>query len=783
MTRSYDTLDTRADLGEPDATPDIRDPVCGMRLLPSEAKGSRINYQGTDYYFCSPGCAAKFREHPERYPRARARLPGRDEPPEPVATLYTCPMHPQVRRNAPGYCPFCGMTLEPVNPAAERDGSELKRMTLRFWVALALTIPVFASAMLREFAGFPNGLALKLEWAEFALSSPVVLWAAAPFFVRGWIGAVRGHPNMFTLIGLGVTATYCYSVLALLFPTLVPAEVRHMGTVPVYFEAGAVIATLVLLGQVLELGARARTGAAVRALLDLAPKSVRRRTAMGEELVPLGDVVAGDILIVRPGESVPVDGEIIEGMSAVDESMLTGEAIPMAKAEGDRVTGGTLNGQGAFVMRADRVGADTVLARIVALVAEAQRSRAPTQALADAVSAWFVPAVVLIALLAFGAWYVFGPPPSFNFALIAAVSVLIIACPCALGLATPMSVMVSVGRGAQAGVLVKNAQSLERLAAADVLVIDKTGTLTEGKPKVVAVRAIAPASENDVLALAAALEARSTHPLAQAIEQAARDAKLALPPVDSFDRETGQGLRGRIGGGEIVVGRSDFVAEAGVDPAPLEGEAERLRGQAATTVFVGRDGKLIGLIAAKDPLKANAAGLIRALVADGISVTLATGDAEATARAAAKEAGVQNVVAGMTPEAKAALVFRLKAQGHVVAFAGDGVNDAPALAAADVSIAMGSGADAAIEAAGLTLLKGDLSGLLRARRLARAALANMKQNLFFAFIYNVLGIPVAAGALYPFTGLLLSPMIAAAAMSLSSVSVITNALRLRRVRL
>jgi Cu+-exporting ATPase len=699
--------------------------------------------------------------------------------------IYTCPMHPQIRQIGPGFCPICGMALEPIDPAAEQDKSEYRDMLRRFWLSLALSVPVFIIAMLGE-TNLLDGVASPLmrEWIEFALSAPVVLWAAAPFFVRGWKGAIAGHANMFTLIGLGVGTAFAYSVAALVFPQIVPEAFHGMhGAPPVYFEAAAVIVTLVIIGQVMELRARATTGAAVRALLDLAPKTVRRRTSHGEEDAPLSAVAAGDILIVRPGEAIPTDGVVTEGESAVDESMLTGEAMPVAKAQGAKVSGGTLNGEGALVMRAERVGADTMLARIVALVSEAQRSRAPTQKLADAVAGWFVPAVVAAALIAFVAWLLLGPSPAFNYALVAAVSVLIIACPCALGLATPMSVMVAVGRGARAGVLVRNAELLERFASADTLIIDKTGTVTEGKPKVVAIRATAISNEKDVLALAAALESKSAHPLAHAIIVAAQEQGLDLPGVTQFESVTGQGLKAIVAGATIRVGSSGFLGANGIDTAALEVESERLRTSGATAVFIARDAQLAGFVAVKDPLKADVASLLKSLHAEGLAITMATGDAEATARAVAKDAGIANVAAGMTPEGKADLVKREHAKGHIVAFAGDGVNDAPALASADVSIAMGTGSDAAIEAAGLTLLKGDLSALLRARKLARAFVGNMKQNLFFAFVYNALGIPLAAGLLYPFTGWLLSPMIAAAAMSLSSVSVIGNALRLRAVRL
>ena len=693
-------------------------------------------------------------------------------------------MHPEVRQIGPGACPICGMALEPLDPLAAQDNSEYRDMQRRFWISLAFAVPVFALAMLGD-AGLLDSVIAPMmrEWIEFALSAPVVLWAAAPFFARGWKGAVTGHANMFTLIALGVGVAFGYSVVALLFPAIVPCIPWRSGAPPVYFEAAAVIVTLVLVGQVLELRARARTGSAIRALLDLAPKPVRRKTATGTEDVPLEQVHVGDVLIVRPGEAVPTDGVVLEGASAVDESMLTGEAMPVEKTVGANVTGGTVNGQSVLTVKAERIGADTMLSKIAALVSEAQRSRAPTQALADAVSVWFVPLVVLCALAAFAAWYGFGPEPRFNFALIAGVSVLIIACPCALGLATPVSVMVAVGRGAQGGVLVRNAQSLERFATANTLVIDKTGTVTEGKPKVVAVRAVEGTSEEDVLAMAAALESTSAHPLAHAIDVAAKEKDLTLPPVEGFESVTGQGLKGTVAGRMTYVGRAELLVRNGIETAPLAAAAEDMRAHGATVMFVAAGGQLLGFVAAKDPLKDNAPALLAALKADGLSITMATGDAELTAHAVAKEAGVDHVAAGMTPEGKAGLVSKLRGEGRVVAMAGDGVNDAPALAAADVSIAMGTGSDAAIETAGLTLLKGDLAALLRARHLARAAVGNMKQNLFFAFIYNALGVPVAAGVLYPVTGWLLSPMIAAAAMSMSSVSVISNALRLRNARL
>ncbi len=762
------------------------DPVCNMRPNKhlARSKGNVLTYQGTDYFFCCAGCKAKFEAEPEKYlkpPHPAATRPTSPTRGEVKNAIYTCPMHLEIKNVGPADCPICGMALEPLDPSVAQDDTEYRDMRRRFWISLSLSVPVFALAMLG--GRFDATVPLPLQgWIEGVLAVPVVFWAAWPLLVRGWNGAVSGHANMFTLIGLGVGATFLYSLFALLFPASIPAAYRGAGGMPpLYFEAAAVIVTLVLLGQVLELRARANTGAAVRALLDLSPKTAQRRTVQGMETIPISDVQVGDDLLVRPGESVPTDGVVVEGESAVDESMITGESIPVTKAPGDAVTGGTLNGRGALVMRATRVGADTMLARIVALVAEAQRSRAPTQGLADAVAAWFVPAVVTCAVLTFVVWSIWGP--SFDYALVAAVSVLIIACPCALGLATPMSVMVSVGKGAQSGVLVRNAASLERFAKADTLVIDKTGTITDGKPKLAVVSAASGVSEDEVLAIAAALESKSAHPLAHAIVEGARTRSLALPPAAEFISITGQGLQGTIGGARVLIGNAGFISGQGIDVAPLANEAEKLREDGATVMVVARSGRAVGLVTAKDPLKADARKLLQALVRDGLAIIMATGDAEATAKAIAREAGLDKIAAGLTPEGKNDLVKRLKNEGRVVAFAGDGVNDAPALASADVAIAMGTGSDAAIEAAGLTLLKGDLAALLRARRLARATVRNMKQNLFFAFVYNAFGIPLAAGVLYPFTGWLLSPMIAAAAMSFSSVSVIANALRLRRVKL
>ena len=749
-----------------------------MAVDTAAAPGGRINYQGTDYYFCSANCATRFQADPQKFVTA---APGKTSA-APGGT-YTCPMHPQIRQNHPGTCPLCGMALEPVD-GGNADDAEYKNMKRRFWVSVVLGVPVFGLAMTAE-AGMGSALTPMIrDWIEAALATPIVFWAAAPFFTRGWKGATAGHANMFTLIAIGIGVAFIYSLASLLFPAIVPPAYLTMhGGPPVYFEATAVIVALVLLGQILELRARAKTGAAMRALLDLAPKMVRRRRNDIVEDVPLTDVEVGDVLLVRPGESVPTDGEVTAGDSSVDESMLTGESLPVSKTKGPKLTGGTLNGLGTLVMRADRVGADTVLAKIVALVAEAQRTRAPTQRLADAVAAWFVPAVVAIAALAFAVWWYYGPEPALNNGLLAAVSVLIIACPCALGLATPMSVMVAVGRGAQAGVLVRNAEALERFASADVLVLDKTGTMTEGKPKITVIRPISGIAEDHVLAVACALEAQSAHPLAYAFAAAAEARTLNLPHVERFESVTGEGLKGLLNGKLALAGRAEFLLQNSVDPAPMKDAAEKLRSLGVTIIFVARDGQLLGFVGAQDPLRRRAAEFLRVLADDGLTIIMATGDAQATAKAIAAQAGVTHVVAGQSPQDKAALIGKLKAKGSVVAMAGDGVNDAPALAAADVSLAMGTGSDAAIETAGLTLLNGDISALVRARRLSRLAVRNMKQNLFFAFVYNALGVPVAAGVLYPFTGILLSPMVAALAMSLSSVSVIANALRLRRVRL
>jgi Cu+-exporting ATPase len=771
-----------------DAAPTrAKDPVCGMTpfIAVAKAKGNHSTYQGKDYYFCCAGCKAKFEAEPEKYlaPAAAEACCGHHHHNAPSTApagakdiLYTCPMHPEVKQMGPGDCPICGMALEPADPAAAQDDSEFRDMRKRFWISLVLTVPVFLLSMSGHALPLP---ATTRALIEALLALPVVAWAGWPFFVRGWKGAIGGHANMFTLIALGVAVAYGYSLIVLIAPSLVPLAYHDaaMGP-PVYFEAAAVIITLVAMGQVLELKARARTGAAIRALIDLAPKTAVRRTAHGQETIELAAVKIGDELIVRPGDAIPTDAEVIEGESSVDESMLTGESVPVAKTTGDTVTGGTLNKNGALVVRATRIGADTLLAKIVALVAEAQRSRAPTQTLADAVAAWFVPAVSAVAILTLVVWLATGY--AFDFALMAAVSVLIIACPCALGLATPMSVMVAVGRGAHSGVLVKNAAALEKFASTKTLVIDKTGTITEGKPAVIAVHTIAGVSETDVVCLAAALEAQSAHPLAHAIAEHAQG--HSLPPVSDFANVSGKGLRGTVEGMAVWVGAEDFLGENGIAVTALAGDAAHLRGDGATVIFVARETTALGLIAVKDPLKAGARETLQALADEGLAIVMATGDAPETAHAIAVDAGLKTVIARLTPQGKADLVAD-KRRAAVVAFAGDGINDAPALAAADVAIAMGSGSDAAIETAGLVLLKSDLGALLRARRLAKATLGNMKQNLFWAFAYNTLGVPLAAGVLYPFTGWLMSPMIAAAAMSFSSVTVIANALRLRTAKL
>ena len=706
-----------------------------------------------------------------------------------AGVIYTCPMHPQIRSSEPGHCPICGMTLEPlIETADNRPNSELADISRRFWIGLALTIPVFALEMGSHIPalGFEHLVAPGLSsWIQFALSTPVVLWAGLPFFQRGWASVVNRSLNMFSLIALGTGTAYIYSVFATLAPRLFPEGFRDMGgSVPVYFEAAAVITVLVLLGQVLELRAREQTGGAIRALLNLAPKTAHRlKEGATDEEVALEDVQSGDKLRVRPGDSIPVDGEVLEGKSAVDESMVTGESFPVAKIVGDRVVGGTVNGTGSLIMRADKVGADTVLSRIVAMVSEAQRSRAPIQRLADKIAAYFVPAVLVVAALAFVGWATWGPPPALTYALIAAVSVVIIACPCALGLATPMSIGVGIGKGAGAGVLIKDAEALERLEKVDTLVVDKTGTLTEGKPKVTAIVPASSFSEAELLTWAASLERSSEHPLAGAILAATKAADIAIPDAVEFASIIGKGVTGQIAGRRVALGNAKLMADMGVALGNTEAKADQLRALGATALYLAVDGKLGGVIGISDPIKLSARDALDDLRSAGIRIVMLTGDNRATAQAVARLLGIDDIEADVLPQDKNRIVKKLKSEGRIVAMAGDGVNDAPALAAADVGIAMGGGTDVAIQSAGVTLLKGDLSGIVRARILSRATMRNIRQNLVFAFAYNVIGIPIAAGALYPTFGILLSPMVAALAMSLSSVSVIVNALRLRTLQL
>ncbi len=771
------------------------DPVCGMQVDPAAAAG-QFEYEGHPYYFCSASCLAKFKAQPSKYlapvwteagcPTGVCVIP---TSPAETGVVWTCPMHPQVRQSGPDACPICGMALEPVVPTRqEAKNPELADMTRRFWIGVGFVAPLAALAMFghgaQRFVGYWASPHI-LGWLQLALATPVVLWGGAPIFVRAWKSFVAISLNMFTLIGIGTGVAFLYSLAALLFPAAFPPSFRAPdGSVAVYFDSSATIITLVLLGQMLELRARARTGSAIRALLDLAPKTARRlRTDEGEEDVPLDAIIAGDRLRVRPGEKVPVDGVVLEGHSAVDEAMITGEALPVEKTVGTKVTGATLNTNGSFVMRAERVGSDTLLAQIVALVAAAQRSRAPVQSLADKVSAWFVPSVVVAAIAAFVAWSLFGPPPAMAFALVSAVAVLLIACPCALGLATPMSIMVGMGRGARAGVLVRDALALQLLAEVDTLVVDKTGTLTEGQPRLAAVTAVNGFAEADILRMSASLERSSEHPLAAALVKGAAARGLALVEPQFFVAQSGRGVTGVVDGREVAVGSRALLENLAIPAADLAARAETMRQQGKTVMLVGIDRRAAGLVAVADPIKPGAADALAALRGEGLVIVMLTGDSRSTAAAVGRELGIDDIVAEVLPDQKAEKIRSLQKAGRRVAMAGDGINDAPALAAAEVGIAMGTGADVALESAAVTLLKGDLTGILRARRLSRATMRNIRQNLFFAFVFNAVAIPVAGGALYPLWGLLLNPIIAAAAMSFSSVTVVSNALRLRRARL
>ena len=768
----------------PDAVPPgrARDPVCGMSVDPTTAK-YRDEHHGATYYFCGAQCREKFAFEPKKYLEATSRAP------EKIATGgdWTCPMHPEIVRPGPGACPKCGMELEPASvTAADASNPALIDMTRRFWVALALALPLFLLAMADDLLGAPVARALTptgFVWLQFALATPVVVWAGAPFFARGWQSVVNHSLNMFTLIALGTGVAYGYSLIAAIAPGLFPASVRAEGQMPVYFEASAVIVTLVLLGQILELRARARTNGAIRALLDLAPRQARIvRADGGEEEFPLDQIRVGDRLRIRPGEKVPVDGLVLEGHATIDEAMITGEPIPVEKARGDRVTGATLNTSGTLIMLAERVGSDMLLARIVAMVGEAQRSRAPIQGLADKIARWFVPAVVAVAIASAIAWGLWGPEPKLAFALLNGVAVLIIACPCALGLATPMSIMVGTGRGAMAGVLVRNAEALELMEKVDTLVVDKTGTLTAGRPRVSSISAIGLA-ENDLLRLVASLEQGSEHPLAAAILGAASDRGLGLARATRFRNIAGKGITGTVEGHPLAVGNLALFEELGIAPGDLPAQAETRRHRGETVTLVARDREAAGLIAVADPIKDSAEAAIATLRRDGIRIVMLTGDSRTTADAVAARLGISEVIAEVLPDSKATIVKRLQEEGRFVAMAGDGINDAPALAQARIGIAMGTGTDIAMASAGIILVKGDLAGIARARHLSRATMANIRLNLFFAFIFNALAVPIAAGVLYPWTGLLLNPMIASAAMSLSSVTVVANALRLRGARL
>jgi Cu+-exporting ATPase len=798
-----------------------KDPVCGMNVDPQRAPGGVIEAGGQTIAFCSEHCRRKFQADPARYlkasagsrsvrgavspqgeytcpmhPEVRQREPGACpqcgmalEPVTPAAvqqTEYVCPMHPEIVRDAPGSCPICGMALEPRTVSLEHGNPELEQMLRRFWISVVLTIPTLLLAMSDLIPGQPVQKVISPEagvWLQLVPTTAVVLWGGWPFIQRGWASLKSHHLNMFTLIALGTLTAYGFSLFATLLPELLPHAMFHGGAPPVYYEAASVIVTLVLLGQVLELRARGATSGAIRALLGLAPKTARRLVDGSEVDGPLEQVAVGDHLRVRPGEKVPVDGNVLEGTSAVDESSLTGESIPVEKGPGDRVTAGTLNGTGSFVMVAERVGKDTLLAQIVALVSEAQRSRAPIQRLADAVSAWFVPMVIVIAVLTAMVWWSWGPEPRLAYALVNAVAVLIIACPCALGLATPMSIMVGTGRGANAGVLVRNAEALELMERVDTLVVDKTGTLTEGKPRLASAVAAPGFEENEVLALAAALEKTSEHPLAEAIVAAASERGLQVARLENFRAVTGKGVVGRLDQRELLLGNTKLLEEGGIDPSALSQRADQLRQDGQTVVFLGSGGRLAGILGVADPIKSSALEALDELRQRGIHVVMLTGDNETTARAVARKLRIEDVRADVLPDKKHAVVAELRAAGRTVAMAGDGTNDAPALAAAHVGIAMGTGTDVAIQSASITLLRGDLRGVVRALNLSRQVMRNIRQNLFFAFIYNALGVPIAAGVAYPLFGLLLSPMLASAAMAVSSVSVIANALRLRRATL
>ena len=795
----------------------LTDPVCGMTVTP--ASEHYYAWQSTDYYFCCQGCQTKFASDPEHYlnppeptagseeqihicpmcPDVRQQGPGACpscgmalEPETLQApasrTEYTCPMHPEIVQDTPGNCPKCGMALEPRTVAVEEKNAELIDMSRRLWISTLLALPVFILAMLTDMAPglLPDSLSLHaVQWVEFVLATPVVLWGGWPFFVRGWQSVVSWNLNMFTLIALGVSVAWSYSVVALLAPGLFPPIMQHAdGTVAVYFEAAAVIIALVLLGQVLELRARSQTNTAIKLLLGLTPKTARIvRDDNSEEDIPLEQVQVGDLLRVRPGEKIPVDGVVTDGNSSVDESMVTGEPLPTEKTAGEKLIGATVNGTGSLLMRAEKVGADTLLSQIVHMVSEAQRSRAPIQKLADVVAGYFVPAVVGIAVIAFIVWGGWGPEPRLAHAVINAVAVLIIACPCALGLATPMSIMVGTGRGATMGVLIKNAEALEIMEKVDTIVVDKTGTLTEGKPKLVAVQASSGFAEEQVLQLAASLERASEHPLAEAIVRGAEDRGMNLSQTDDFESVTGKGVTGKVNGRTVALGNIKLLEKLGIDPGDLPQQAEAGRSEGQTVMFVAIDGRAAGMVGVADPIKDSTPEAIRDLHAEGVKVVMLTGDSRTTAEAVAGKLNIDRVEAEVLPDQKAEIVKKLQAEGHIVAMAGDGINDAPALAQSHVGIAMGTGTDVAIESAGVTLVKGDLRGIVRARRLSRKVMRNIRENLFFAFIYNSLGVPVAAGILYPLTGMLMSPMLAAVAMSFSSVSVITNSLRLRKARI